>query len=320
MELSQTIKIKAHDLGFDLVGITSADPIDPGHIQAFADWIEKGHIADLKYMRKNPEKRCDPSQLLDGAQSVICVALHYKPPRLSAVQNSAKIANFALYEEYHPFIKERLFCLGKFIRSLLPVDFAWRFKVCVDTAPLAERALAARAGLGFIGKNHMLIHPTLGSQLLLGELVTTLILPPDQHIKTPGCQNCRLCIQACPTGALREDGIFETSRCISYLTQYAPDMSRWAKAIDNRLFGCDTCLLACPYERQAHPRENPEFRFFPERTRIDPADILKWNEHQFKEQFKNSCIQGIGLEKLKENARICADNTGKTETSPLDEK
>lgn len=310
MELSQTIKTKALDLGFDLVGITTAEPIETDHIQALSDWIKKGHVADLKYMRNNSEKRCNPSLLLENAQSVICVAVHYKPIRIRPLSGSAKIANFALYEDYHSFIKDRLFHLSECIQKLLPADFSWRFKACVDTAPIAERALAARAGLGFIGKNHMLIHPVLGSQILLGELVTTLPLSPDQPIRTPGCQTCRLCMQACPTGALQEDGLFETGRCVSYLTQYAQDVSPWGRSIGNRLFGCDTCQLVCPYERQAPPSENPGFRFFPECARLNPADILKWNEQQFKEHFSNSCVREIGLNKLKKNARICVDNMG----------
>jgi epoxyqueuosine reductase len=194
----------------------------------------------------------------------------------------------------------------------LPPDFQWRYKAAVDTAPLAERALAQRAGLGFIGKNHMLIHPTLGSQLLLGQLVTTLDLPPDRPIQTAGCQDCDLCLRACPTGALSPDGFFLTNRCISYLTQYADDFSGLEQKVGPRLFGCDTCLLACPYEQTAPVCKKPDLGFHPQRTCLDPADILQWNPEQFEQQFKNSCVETIGLEKLKKNARICTGNREKT--------
>lgn len=309
MDLPQAIKNKALEIGFHAVGFTTADPIDPAQIQALTQWIEQGHAADLKYMQKNLKKRTHPALYLENARSIICVALHYKPPRIP--QPKAQVANFALYDDYHPFIKERLLLLADFIQSQLPAGFSWQYKAAADTAPLAERALAQRAGLGFIGKNHMLIHPSLGSQLLLGQLVTTLDLPADQAIQTGGCQNCNLCLRACPTGALSPDGTFLTARCISYLTQYADDFSGLQRQVGRRLFGCDTCLLACPYERQAPPCTNPGLNFYPQRDNLDPADILQWNQDQFKKQFQNSCVQVIGLEKLKKNAQICIENQGK---------
>ncbi len=308
MELAEIIKTQALRLGFDRVGITTADPIEPQHIRAFSEWIEKGHVADLEYMRKNLKKRIAPARLLDGARSVICVAVHYKPPPTPAAGDQANIANFALYEDYHPYIKERLRRLAEFIQTILAAGVRWKYKICVDTAPLAERALAARAGLGFIGKNHMLIHPQLGAQILLGELVSTLALPPDRPLEIHPCQTCNLCLRACPVGALREDGFFEARRCISYLTQYPSDPSEWADAIGNHLFGCDRCLLACPYERRAPLRAKNEFCFYPELAHLDPLEILQWNRSEFYRHIKNSCLRDIGLEKLKKNARICAEN------------
>ena len=310
MELAQSIKTKALEIGFDLVGITTADPVPKNHIQALKQWIEKGHVAGLEYMKKNTDKRLDPTRLLENAKSVICLALHYKPAQDVPRNRTAKIANFALYEDYHSFLKDRIYRLAKFIETRLPADFSWRFQACVDTAPIAERALAARAGLGCIGKNHMLTHPVLGNQLLLGELVTTLTLPPDQPVMNSACRGCNECIRACPTGALQEDGSFHTRRCISYLTQYDGEISEFADAIGNRLYGCDACLLACPLEQNAPPCKNKEFQLFPDRILLTPSVILTWDQKKFKEQFQHSCIQEIGLEKLQENARICAKNIG----------
>jgi epoxyqueuosine reductase len=312
MELSQAIKNKALDLGFCAVGITTADPIDPAHSQALTQWIERKYDADLNYMRKNLQKRIHPALYLENARSIVCVAFHYKPPRLPP--SKAQVANFALYDDYHPFIKERLLRLAEFIQSRLPLNFQWHYKAAVDTAPLAERALAQRAGLGFIGKNHMLIHPTLGSQLLLGQLVTTLDLTPDQPLKTDGCRTCDLCLRACPTGALSPDGFFLAHRCISYLTQYADDFAGLEHKVGRRLFGCDTCLLACPYEHSAPACQKPDLGFHLQRAGLNPDEILQWNQDQFDQFFKNSCVETIGLGKLKKNARICADNQEKTRT------
>jgi len=173
-----------------------------------------------------------------------------------------KVAAYAQYEDYHPFIKSLLRELASFVsvRAGRPD----RYKICVDSAPLAEKALAVRAGLGFIGKNHLLIHPHLGPQLLLGELLSTVPLQPDEpNVAT--CQGCGRCTRACPTGALRQDGFLDARRCISCLTQYpsaagpVPDTHGW-------LFGCDECLLACPFHQQAPPHANRQFRFHPDRA------------------------------------------------------
>ncbi len=309
MGLSQDIKNKAFKLGFHAVGITTAEPIDSAYIQAIIRWIEQNHHAGLKYMSKNLEKRFHPALYLKKAQSVICVAIQYKPPRLPS--SKAQIAHFALYEDYHPFIKERLNRLAEYIQTQLPAGYQWHYKAAVDTAPLAERALAQRAGLGFIGKNHMLIHPALGCQILLGQLVTTLELPADQPLQTDGCKECDLCLRACPTEALSPDGFFLTHRCISYLTQYGDDFAGLDSRVGRRLFGCDVCLLACPYEQNASMRQKSELAFYPQRAALEPNQILQWTQEQFDQTFAKSCVERIGLEKLKKNARICAENERK---------
>jgi epoxyqueuosine reductase QueG len=180
----------------------------------------------------------------------------------SEIDPAGRVAAYAQYEDYHPFIKSLLRELASFVsvRAGRPD----RYKICVDSAPLAEKALAVRAGLGFIGRNHLLIHPQLGPQVLLGELLTTVPLQPDEpNVAT--CQGCDRCTKACPTGALRQDGFLDARRCISCLTQYpsqagpAPDTHGW-------LFGCDECLLACPFHQQAPPHANRQFKFHPDRA------------------------------------------------------
>ncbi len=312
MSLSQEIKRKALELGFDLIGITSASPLNTEQVEMFTDWLKSGYAGQMSYLQSNFEKRTQPAKLLENAQSIICVALNYKPPKQKpkppdATTSIGKVANYAQYEDYHPFIKERLRKLTEFISSVTGRDH--KFKICVDSVPLAERTLAARAGLGFIGKNHMLINPTLGPQIFLGEIITTLKLPTDELI-TNNCSNCDKCISACPTGALMPDGQFDANKCINYLTieykgRILPDL---AEKIADRLFGCDDCVLACPYQEDAPACKNKQFKFYNNRAKLDLGWILNLTQQDFDAEFADSTIRRIGLDRLKRNAQICLDN------------
>ena len=311
MTLTDSIKQKAVDLGFDLVGITTADPIGPQHIRHFKDWLKSHYAAQMNYMYHNLDKRTNPAKLLAGARSVICVGLNYKPP-ISPPQPQAgcfaRIANFALYEDYHHFIKGRLRLLIDFIKTASAND-ELKFKICVDSVPLAERSLAQRAGLGFIGRNHMLINPQLGLQILLGQIVTDLELQADTPMNGQ-CSGCDKCIKACPTGALRIDGTFDAAKCISYLTIEHTGQSPQSleEKIGVNLFGCDNCILACPYENDAPPKANSQFEISPNKQWMDLERILQWDSKEFHKHFSHSTVQRPGLEKLKRNARVCLKN------------
>jgi epoxyqueuosine reductase len=285
---------------------------------------------------------------LEDAKSVVCVGLNYKPPEYSASLRTSrsnapqsdlrraaaagKVAHYAQYEDYHPFIRERLGKLIDFVSSI--AEAGHKFKVCVDSVPLAERTLAARAGLGFIGKNHMLINPKLGGQVFLGEVITTLKLQIDKPISfgseqkeplalngvegeesmnliTAKCVKCNKCIDACPTGALRADGQFDANKCISYLTieykgQIQPDL---AEKIGDWLFGCDECLLACPYQENAPVCKNKQFKFYNDRAKLNLQDVLNLSADDFDKKFADSPIKRLGLQRLKRNAQICLTNT-----------
>ena len=261
------------------------------------------------YLHRNLKKRFDPAKLLKNAKSVICVALNYRPRsgELSA-DPEFRIANYALYDDYHPFMKERLFKLADFIKLEAPngsEGMGIKFKACVDSVPIAERALAQRAGLGFIGKNHMLISPKLGNQILLGELITTLELIPDTPQANQSCGDCGKCIRACPTGALSFDGTFDARKCISYLTIESPDEipTEHRGKLGNRIFGCDTCILACPHEMNAPNRSNPVFKLHPEWSGLKPQQILNMSEEEFQKQFAHSGLLRTGLNKLKQTVQ-----------------
>ncbi|MCK5563916.1 MAG: tRNA epoxyqueuosine(34) reductase QueG [Planctomycetes bacterium] len=302
MNIEGKIKQKAIELGFDLVGITAAAPVSKQHADRLKSWLGEGKSADMKYMRSNFDKRIDPAKLLSGAKSVICVALNYKPkpsPKKPAGKFGA-VANFAIYEDYHGFMKDRLFALAEFIKDVAGESDV-KFKACVDSVPILERAFAQEAGLGFIGKNHMLINPSAGLQLLLGEIVTTLELQADKPCKD-GCSDCFKCIRACPTGALSADG-FDANKCISYLTIEHP--SEITAGLGGKLFGCDECTLACPYDSGAPCKANESFKVVIEQQYLGLDEIKEMTQAAFDSRFRNTPIERIGLSRLKRNARAC---------------
>jgi epoxyqueuosine reductase len=360
MSLEQQIKDKALELGFDAVGITDASPIGPEHVEHFETWLRSGYAGRMDYMHRNLDKRVHPAKLLEGAQSVIVVALGYKPPESMAEDGQVasrrpqhnpdpprpssrpealampplgKVAQYAQYEDYHPFLKSLLGELVNFIQAR--AEGRHRFKICVDSAPLAEKALAVRAGLGAIGRNHLLIHPQLGPQILLGEIVTTLDLRPDNAGRDAKscvrpCTGCDRCLRACPTGALRPDGFLDARRCISYVTQYgAPEegndgiVEYWNNGEDAAqsssspvfqhshpprwLFGCDECLLACPFQQAAPASGKGHFKYHRERAGLNLQEVLELTLQEFEARFHDSPVRRLGLETLKRNARRCLE-------------
>jgi len=323
MSWEQEIKDKALALGFDAVGITDASPLDAEHAAHFETWLRCGYAGRMDYLHRNPDRRFHPAGLLEGAKSVIVVALSYKSAEATMDGGEGRVAQYAQYEDYHPFIKARLRELVDFLRT--KTDERQRFKICVDSAPLAEKALAVRAGLGFIGKNHLLIHPRLGPQILLGEVVTTVDLHPDQPIGG-SCGACDRCLQACPTGALRPDGFLDARRCLSYRTQYGREedgileyghhgvMGTQPSTIPSFhhsnpsgpwLFGCDECLLACPFQRSAPACANPHFRRYAERAGLNLREVLAWTPEEFEARLHDSPLRRLGLERLKQSAIEC---------------
>ncbi len=312
MSLSQEIKYKAIELGFDLIGITDTSPIDTSHVALLSQWLKSGCAGQMTYLQRNFEKRTQPALLLENAQSIICVGLNYKPSKQNPKKSSTtvpmgKVASYAQYENYHLFIKERLHKLAEFIGTVS--EQGQKFKICVDSVPLAERSLASRAGLGFIGKNRMLINPELGPQIFLGEIITILKLSTDKPI-THNCSNCDKCIRACPTHALTPDGKFDANKCISYLTiEHKTGITpALAEKTADRIFGCDECVLACPYQKDAPVCKNKQFKYHNNHTRLDLSRILNLTQQDFDVEFADSTIKRSGLERLKRNARICLNN------------
>jgi epoxyqueuosine reductase len=313
MCVEDKIKQAALALGFDLVGITTTDPLPEEHAGHLRTWLQRGYAGDMAYLEAHQDKRLDPRLLLDRGASVIVVGVNYRQPPMDHPCSPAqgRIAHYARGKDYHSFLKDRLRQLSS--QLLARVGDRERFKICVDTAPVAERSLAQRAGLGFIGRNHMLIHPTLGPELFLGAILTTAALTSDDPI--PGdCGDCRLCREACPTGALRQDGFLEATRCINYLTiEHRGDIPRNLQpAIGHRLYGCDACVRVCPYYRQAPLCTQREFRYDPSLAFLELKEVLHWTSAEFNRRFRGTPLERLGLERLRRNARICLKNAAGT--------
>ncbi len=302
--IEDEIKQKARTLGFDLTGITAAEPVDSVYMEHFKHWLSPGNSGKMAWLSKNIDKRFNPALLFGGAKSVICTAINYKP-----LKQSKHIASYALYPDYHIFIKKKLGDLAEFIKNNISKNL--KFKICVDSAPIAEKTLAQRAGLGFIGKNQLLTNPKLGSFLLLGELITNLPLKTDEAIgKKDFCKGCSQCIEACPTGAISKSKMFDARKCISYLTiEHKGRISKELQPkINSHLFGCEKCIIACPYNAKVPVCKKRNFKLSQALQKITAEEILRFSQKDFDVFFANSPVRHSGLRKLKRNALICLKN------------
>ena len=239
-DLRERIRRRFLDAGFTKVGFTSAEPVD----DLASPWVAAGRHATMAYMARAPAARADPRSLLAGARTIVCVAAAYPPG-----DGHQPIAGYACAEDYHRTMKAALRRVVDALAGDVPGAHA---RVCVDTAPLLERALAARAGLGWIGKNTMLMDDLHGPWMLLGEVLLDVALPPDAPV-ADRCGTCTACLDACPTGALDAPHALDARRCLSYWTieHRGPLPPAWADALGHRAFGCDDCLVACPFGARA---------------------------------------------------------------------
>src|SRR5437762_2569969 len=235
----------AKALGFDSCRVANA--FAPAHAEEFRSWLREGGAGEMEWMDRGAEKRCDPQQVLPGARSIITVALNYWQGAEKSPQTPGRIARYAWGDDYHDVMLKKLEELGAFLSELGGTQ-----KCYVDTGPILERDHAAEAGIGWHGKSTMLIDPKLGTWFFLGEILTTLDLPPDQP-QQPRCGSCQRCITACPTGAITGPHLLDARRCISYLTIELKGSIplELRPLIGDRIYGCDDCLEACPWNRFA---------------------------------------------------------------------
>ncbi|MBN2376582.1 MAG: tRNA epoxyqueuosine(34) reductase QueG [Sedimentisphaerales bacterium] len=306
---SDQIKSFALQLGFDLVGITSADPI--AHSDQLHNYLRNNYQGEMDYLARNVNKRIHPDQLVPGACSVICTALNYYQPDPDNFSHLArgKIARYAWGTDYHLVVKNKLKQLADFISAQHnQPDHQHLLRCFVDTAPLAEKELAARAGLGWIGKNNLLINQQFGSWLVLGEIVTDLPLNHDQPAADQ-CADCSRCLDACPTQALVQPRTLDARRCISYLTIEAkstipnkeilknPQVAQW-------IFGCDLCQNTCPFNQNTTAAKEPGFQ--PRHYSIKPDQLLKMSHPEFEKHFAHSPLLHADWNHLRQLAKQLA--------------
>ena len=316
--LTAEIRSAAKAVGFDLVGIAPADPLEGA--EYFARWLALGYAGEMDYLERNRDKRTDPSQIVPGAKSVVCVGLRYlgANDRTGAPAEdppTGRIAAYARGNDYHDVMKEKLATLWKGICEI--AGPATRGRYSVDTAPVLERELAARAGLGWWGKNTCLIDRREGSYFFLGQIITDLQLEYDEP-DVDHCGSCTRCLDACPTGAFPEPYVLDSRRCISYLTielkgaipvDLRHDMGSW-------IFGCDICQDVCPWNKQPTPAREPAFE---PRDGLDQPSltrILGMDRDNFNAQFRRNPVKRAKRRGLLRNTAVALGNSGSPAAVP----
>jgi len=303
-------------MGFERCGIAPARPIE--RIADVRRWLDRGRAGSMDYMHRYVEQRTDPTALLPGARSVFVVALVYHHPVSSEMGGSendqdsdgdatGRVAMYAWGRDYHKIVKKKLFQVVDRLRQA--VDEPFESKVCVDTAPIIEREFAAAAGVGWIGKNTLVMDAALGSYFFLGVVVTTLDLEPDEP-QTDHCGTCTACLDACPTTAFPAAYEMDASRCISYLTiEHRGDIDiSLQEKMDDWVFGCDVCQEVCPHNRRAPRTTEPAFAVREPGSRLALADLISWTEGDYRKRLQGSAMKRATLPMLQRNARIAGNN------------
>ena len=311
------MKARARALGFELVGIAPAEPTLESAF--YPQWLKRGYHGKMAYLEgRRGEMRGDPRTLLPGARSVICVGLVYNAPEPYSVDfepdGRGWVSRYAWGQDYHLVLKQRLRTLADWIRSEYGGHV--RCKVCVDTSPLLERAYAHRAGLGWIGKNTCLIDERVGSWVFLGEILTSLDLPPDDPA-ADRCGTCRRCIDACPTDAFVEiaEGpthALDARQCISYWTielrGSIPPQHR--EAVGHHLFGCDICQDVCPWNGQHRAPVTRDPAFGADNARPGLEELAALSEREFNERYAETPIERSRYTGFLRNVAVAMGNSG----------
>ena len=298
--LTASVRARALELGFDQVAIGPADP--PEHGAEFERWVEAGYAGTMAYLERRIGERLEPRRVLPGAASVVCVALNYHQGE-AADPSWEPVARYAWGRDYHDVIAPRLERLAAHLEEAGGA----RCRAYVDTGPVLERDLAARAGLGWIGKNTMLLHPALGSWFFIGVLLTTAELDHDRALPDR-CGSCHACLDVCPTGAFVEPYVLDARRCISYLTiehrgniepALHEELGRWQ-------FGCDLCQSVCPWNRKAPVTR--ESAFMPASAYPGAEVVLAMSDEEFRRCFAGTALLRPKAAGMRRNAAIALAN------------
>lgn len=308
--LSQNIKHWAQALGFQQVGISG---VDPG-IQAeyLEQWVAAGYHGEMHYMAAHGRKRAYPAELEPGTLRLICVRMDYLPADTQMAQclsnpEQAYISRYALGRDYHKLLRKRLQQLAERIQATIG---PFGHRAFVDSAPVLEKAFAQQAGLGWMGQNTLLINPKAGSWFFLGELFVNLPLPVDPPYTKNHCGSCQSCLKRCPTGALLGNGLMDARRCISYLSielkGSIPEPLR--PLMGNRIYGCDDCQIACPWNRFARPTSEADFLPRHQLETSSLMQLFQWTEAEFLTRTEGSPIRRAGYERWSRNLAVALGN------------
>jgi epoxyqueuosine reductase len=305
LALSALIKSYALQLGFHKVGIVRAEPLinERGHLE---EWLRRGFHGQMKWMARDPAQRTDPQRLLPGARSVVVVALNYYTEH-EHLEKPGKVSRYAWGDDYHDVVGNKLRQLLSWINGQWPDAEG---KVCVDIQPAMDKAWAARAGLGWIGKHTNLITEDYGSWVFIGELLLSLELEYDAEEISDQCGSCALCIDACPTGAITEPYVLDSNLCISHATieSRAPEIiDEVAGKLEGWLYGCDICQDVCPWNQMTPATD--EARFEPREGNVNASlsQVIELTQEAYANRFRHSAMKRAKLSGLQRNARALLD-------------
>lgn len=297
--LAHLIQSEALRLGFSACGFAPVAEVHEEVLTRWREWIARGENDCMQYMENHAHIRHNPQELLSQARTVISLAVNYYPAT-PLPQENPRIAYYAYGRDYHEVVRDMMQCLAQYIHNHIDSDACMR--LCCDTAPIFERYWAQQAGVGFVGRNSQLIIPDAGSYFFLGEIITTLDIEPSAPLVTT-CGGCRKCIEACPVGAISEDGRIDARKCISCRTiENRNDIPRQvAERMGRRVYGCDTCQEVCPHNRMARATTIPEFAPHSELSSLTYHHLKSLTREEYNTIFRHSAVKRAKYEGLMRN-------------------
>jgi epoxyqueuosine reductase len=301
-QLSHLIKARAFALNFDLCGIAPVRELRE-YAQVLKSWLGSGMNGDMNFFAKTFDERINPSLIFDEAKSLVVVGLNYFAPKKQGGNGIPLISSYAYGIDYHNLIKEKLNHLLDFITSVNPEA---RGKSFVDAAPIIEKAWAREAGLGWFGKNSLILNKEIGSFFFIGELVLNIELDYESPFTGDYCGNCRICIDSCPTGAINYNRTIDVRKCLSYLTVENKNAipEEFSGKMEERIFGCDKCQDVCPWNKNVKPHNIPGFDLSPELAKMTREDWLSLSEKKYKKLFGLSAVRRVKYERLMDNIKF----------------